>query len=126
MQMDLLYNNGGSPGQQEEMPAYERLLLEALGATAPTSSPPRSWRRAADLDPALRALGEQKVRPEPYAPGGRNPAAADDLAKKHGMSKFGSDRTARSKPSYVYASPAERKEAAGDALAKVVRQASGA
>ena len=50
------------------------------------------------------------------APGGRGPAAADDLAKKHGMSKFGSDRTAGSKPSYVYLGPAERKEAAGDAL----------
>ena len=46
------------------------------------------------------------------APGGRGPAAADDLAKKHGMSKFGSDRTAGSKPSYVYLGPAERKEAA--------------
>ena len=54
-----------------------------------------SWRI---FTPALQALKARGVKPEPYAFGWRGPPAADDLAKRYGIKKFGGGLTP-----YVYA-----------------------
>ena len=39
--------------------------------------------------PTSRRLQDEKIKPAPYPFGSRGPAAADALAHKYGMSKFG-------------------------------------
>jgi glucose-6-phosphate 1-dehydrogenase len=49
-----------------------------------------SWRI---FTPALHELEQRKIKPEPYPFGSRGPAAADDLARRYGMRKFGGGLT---------------------------------
>jgi glucose-6-phosphate 1-dehydrogenase len=90
--MDLLY---ATSYKRDRMPAaYERLLLEALaGDRSHFVSPEEleaSWRI---FTPALHALEQASSPPETYAYGGRGPKAADELAKRYGMHKFGGGLT---------------------------------
>ena len=97
MRMDFNYSTKYKKGVLPE--AYERLLLECLAADhshfVSAEELIASWRI---FTPALHELKKRGVRPEPYSFGGRGPAAADDLAKRYGMKKFGGGLTP-----YVYA-----------------------
>jgi glucose-6-phosphate 1-dehydrogenase len=91
--MDLMYNKD----RKREMPeAYERLILEVLRGDA------TNFVSAAELEaawkiftPALKHLMTQNRRPEPYKVGSRGPAAADRLATRIQLKKFGSQRDER-------------------------------
>jgi glucose-6-phosphate 1-dehydrogenase len=97
--MDLLYSDKYKKFDMPE--AYERLLLEVLAADhshfVSADELIASWRI---FTPALHELAARGVKPEPYPFGSRGPAAADKLAQKHGMTKFGGGLTP-----YVYAGP---------------------
>jgi len=68
--------------------AYERLVLEALaGDRSHFVSPEELQESWKIFTPALSFLANQT--PEQYAYGGRGPAAADALARRYGMKKFG-------------------------------------
>ena len=89
VRMDLLYEKFRDV--REHMPsAYERLLLEALTGDhqhfVSEGELQAQWRI---FTPALDALQQRRVQPELYTYGGRGPAAADELARRYGMSKFG-------------------------------------
>lgn len=88
VRMDLLY---AKSYLREHMPAaYERLLLEALvGDHSHFVSEEELVAQWAIFTPVLRALEREHLRPEVYGYGSRGPAAADELARRHGMSKFG-------------------------------------
>jgi len=49
-----------------------------------------SWRI---FTPALHELQQRRATPHPYPFGSRGPAAADELARRYGMSKFGGGLT---------------------------------
>jgi hypothetical protein len=78
-------------GENAKMPeAYERLLLEVLAADhsnfVSAQELDASWRI---FTPILHELAESAAKPLPYPHGSRGPAAADELAHRFGMSKFG-------------------------------------
>jgi len=104
MRMDFNYGTKYKKGSMPE--AYERLLLECLAADhshfVSAEELIASWRI---FTPALHELKRLKRKPEPYPFGSRGPAAADDLAKRYGMKKFGGGLTP-----YVYAPAAGPKE----------------
>ena len=90
MRMDLLYSDKFRDDAKPMPEAYERLLLEVLAADQSNfvSAPEldASWRI---FTPILNELAENKIKPLPYPYGSRGPPQADDLANRHGMSKFG-------------------------------------
>jgi glucose-6-phosphate 1-dehydrogenase len=91
MRMDLTYK---VHQDYDRMPAaYERLLLEALAGDhshfVSEEELEASWRI---FTPVLRDLASG-APPDRYTCGGRGPAAADALARRHGMSKFGGGLT---------------------------------
>jgi len=98
MRMDLLYSDKYKKFDMPE--AYERLLLEVLAADhshfVSAEELIASWRI---FTPALHQLQAKRIQPAQYPFGSRGPPAADKLAQKHGMKKFGGGLTP-----YVYAS----------------------
>jgi len=92
VRMDLLYAKSYLQAHMPE--AYERLLLEALVADhshfVSEEELRAQWRI---FTPVLDELVNKKVEPEKYAYGSRGPAAADELARRYGMSKFGGGLT---------------------------------
>ena len=107
MRMDLLYANKFSSHSHEDhhMPeAYERLLLEVLAADhshfVSAQELDASWRI---FTPILNRLAADKIKPLPYPYGSRGPSAADDLAHKFGLSKFGGGIT-----NYVQGQPPKK------------------
>ena len=90
--MDLLYAKSYILDQMPE--AYERLLLEALVSDhshfVSAEELREQWRI---FSPVLHDLVAKKVEPHPYAYGSRGPAAADGLARKFGLAKFGGGMT---------------------------------
>lgn len=64
-----------------------------------------SWRI---FTPALHQLQERGVQPEPYPFGSRGPAAADDLARRYGMRKFGGGLTPYISPFNLNPEPMSR------------------
>ncbi|KAL1499475.1 hypothetical protein AB1Y20_011678 [Prymnesium parvum] len=104
MRMDLLYSSKFD-GDAKPMPeAYERLLLEVLANDhshfVSADELIESWRI---FTPLLHTLKEGKIKPHPYPFGSRGPPAADALAHKYGMSKFGGGITP-----YVEGQPARK------------------
>jgi hypothetical protein len=121
MRMDLLYSdkfkNEGKP-----LPgAYERLLLEATGGDhshfVSAQELDASWRI---FTPLLKRLAAEKIKPHPYPYGSRGPAAADALAQRYGLTKFGGGITG-----YVQGRPAKNM-AGGDSPSPVPSQAAAA
>jgi len=102
MRMDLLYASKFSAEGTEMPEAYERLLLEVIAADhshfVSAEELDASWRI---FTPLLQQLAARNIKPLPYAYGSRGPAAADALAHKYGMSKFGGGIT-----TYVQGQPA--------------------
>jgi len=92
VRMDLLYSNSYMLEQMPE--AYERLLLEALvndhSHFVSQEELQAQWRI---FTPVLNELVAKTVEPEKYAYGSRGPAAADQLARRYGMTKFGGGLT---------------------------------
>ena len=93
VRMDLLYEK--SYNMIEAMPeAYERLLLEALvndhSHFVSEEELRAQWRI---FTPVLEELVAKQVEPEVYAYGSRGPGSADQLARRHGMTKFGGGLT---------------------------------
>lgn len=92
VRMDLLYAKSYLLEQMPE--AYERLLLEALVSDhshfVSAEELSAQWRI---FTPVLHELVAQKVEPAKYAYGSRGPSAADKLARRYGMTKFGGGLT---------------------------------
>eukprot|EP00302_Diacronema_sp_CCMP2436_P004244 CAMPEP_0179852214 /NCGR_PEP_ID=MMETSP0982-20121206/8675_1 /TAXON_ID=483367 /ORGANISM="non described non described, Strain CCMP 2436" /LENGTH=643 /DNA_ID=CAMNT_0021737807 /DNA_START=27 /DNA_END=1958 /DNA_ORIENTATION=- len=92
MRMDLTYQ---SKYAKEELPeAYERLILHVLHADKShfvhAEELKLSWHIFSSVLHELEASPD--ARPAPYMRGTRGPAAADELAQRYGMKKFGSQR----------------------------------
>ena len=104
MRMDLLYSDKFNNESKPMPEAYERLLLEVLAADhshfVSAAELDASWRI---FTPILKQIAEQKIRPHPYPYGSRGPTAADSLAHKYGMSKFGGGIT-----NYVTGAPIKK------------------
>lgn len=88
IRMDLLY---AAKFQQKKLPeAYERLLLDVLAGQhsnfVSAEELIHSWEI---FTPVLHQLATEQTKPEPYPYGSRGPAAADALASRFGMQKFG-------------------------------------
>jgi len=109
VRMDLLY---AKSFMREHLPAaYERLLLEALvGDHSHFVSEQELEQQWQVFDQLLHDLKHSKLRPETYGFGSRGPKAADDLAKRHGMSKFGGGLTPYVTLGEHLAGPLERAE----------------
>lgn len=102
MRMDFQYSSKYIKSSLPE--AYERLLLECLAADhshfVSSEELLSSWRI---FTPALHEMQQRNVKPEPYLFGTRGPAAADRLARRYGMKKFGGGLTP-----YIFASEMQR------------------
>jgi len=116
MRMDLLYASKFDEKAQPMPEAYERLLLEVLANDhshfVSAEELMESWRI---FTPLLHKLASDKVKPHLYPYGSRGPAAADALAHKYGLTKFGGGITA-----YVEGEPPRKYSTmAGDETAAV-------
>mmetsp|Transcript_10861 Transcript_10861/g.30140 ORF Transcript_10861/g.30140 Transcript_10861/m.30140 type:complete len:334 (+) Transcript_10861:1072-2073(+) len=108
MRMDLLYSRLAKRHSRKLPQAYERLLLEVLANDhshfVSAEELEASWRI---FTPALHQLEREQTKPHPYPFGSRGPPAADELARKYGMRKFGGGLTPYVHPFHLNVSGVE-------------------
>ena len=90
MRMDLVYASKFDEKRNPMPEAYERLLLESFAGDhshfVSAKELEASWRI---FTPILQELHDKQIKPLPYPYGSRGPPAADALAHKYGLQKFG-------------------------------------